>query len=58
MADLLQDKIDLAKIVLYRFLIEKSSGEYTKPESEVAFWLSSDKTIQEALKKIDAPASS
>lgn len=52
-----QEKVDLAKIILYRFLLEKPPQEYTKSENEITFWLSSDRAIQEAL-KINTPASS
>ena len=56
MDNLHQERLDLAKIILYDLLVEKR-GPLTQTEGEVAFFLSADQTIKEALKK-ETPASS
>lgn len=47
----LQERIDLAKIHLYTFLLEKETARYTQTEAEIAFFLSGDRAIQEVLDK-------
>lgn len=47
----LQERIDLAKIHLYTFLLEKETKKLTQTEAEIVFFLSGDKAIQEVLDK-------
>jgi hypothetical protein len=56
MADLSQEKIDLAKKILFAELLKKQEVCYTKTESEIFFWLSADPAIREVLARIDSPA--
>ena len=48
---LLQGHIDLAKIHLYTFLLDKEPEELTQIEAKIMYLLSKDQVIQDTLNK-------